>query len=182
MPAFPIIFILGLSGTGKSKLGEWVGADLSFLHIEQDSVDGNGIDIWEIRNEWEEFLVKREPQRLLSSLRTLGEQANKKGAILTFSSMVRPSIEEMRYFDASGITTRILYGSDEDCLHSYLQREKETGRGYDEARWHKYNADTSTKFSEPEYKPYKLLGFDSGKHISRTQLINEIKNLLEDLE
>lgn len=50
----PILFLLGSSGAGKSRLGQWIAEDLDFFWIEIDRwPDGDGIDLTDLRAEWD---------------------------------------------------------------------------------------------------------------------------------
>ena len=172
----PIVFILGLSGVGKSKLGEWVEKDLNFLHIEQDSTQGNGIDIWGLRSDWDIYLSHKEPSGLAKTVRERARKEGRNGAILTFDSTVSLSPQEIDTAQNAGILTVILYGTDEDCLNAYLERERQSGRNYDKDRWIKYNAHSYAKFSRPEYAPYRVMVFENHDRKSREHLVELIRH------
>ena len=175
----PIVFILGLSGVGKSKLGEY-SEDSDFLYIEQDSTEGNGIDIWGLRNDWDNYLNDHSASSLAKTIREKTELKVKKGAVLTFSSVVTLSIKDIECAKQSGINTILLYGTDDDCLNSYLKREQESGRGYGKNRWLKYNTDSSAKFSSNDYEPFREQVFDNHEHKSRSYLIEMVNNKINE--
>ena len=135
----PILFIVGLSGAGKTHLGQYLQDNLNFIHVEQDTADGDVIDILGIRNEWDNYLHHNISLELGDSLRKMAKQENKYGLVMTFTSLVRFSLENVKCAEKAGIITRILYGTKAECLNSYLEREQMTGRGYSRKRWAKYN-------------------------------------------
>ena len=47
--------ILGPSGAGKSSFGEWLAAERNWLHLEIDQFPKDGIDVNNLRGEWDEF-------------------------------------------------------------------------------------------------------------------------------
>lgn len=175
--SLPIVFIIGLSGSGKSTLGQWVQNDLNFLHIEHDTPGSDIIDILGIRNEWDNYLHNNNSLELGNSLKRRARQVNKQGVIMTFTSMVRFSVENIKCAENAGIITRILYGSDEDCLNSYLEREKHMDRGYDEKRWIGYNTKSYELFSKPEYVPYREYAFEHHQRKPRAYLVKRIQML-----
>jgi hypothetical protein len=175
----PIIFILGLSGAGKSTLGRELQNRLDFLHIEQDIPNGgNGIDDWGFRAEWGARLEIGGAEKLADRLRSFALQHKKVGVAVTFDSLALPSIAEITHTKTAGINTIILYGTDQECLSSYLKRES-ANDDFGENHWNKYNLSSSEKFKKPEYGPYKLSSFENGEHKPVDSLIEELGTILK---
>ena len=65
MTVLPIIFILGPSGVGKSKVSSLIEADLQFLHIDFDRPNG----FKEFQEQWDSFRKKHNLGPLVSALR-----------------------------------------------------------------------------------------------------------------
>ena len=54
-----------------------------------------------------------------------------------------------------------LWGSAEQCLASFLAREKQTGRKLDEAHWHRWNAAEVERMGADEFRRYRIKVFDN---------------------
>jgi hypothetical protein len=173
-----LLFLLGPSGAGKSQVGAWLAADLNFLHIEIDRCpEGDGIDLTHIRPEWDAFLDRNDAGPLAKTLSSRVMETGRTGVVLTFTSLVvfnQPRIEQLR---TKGISVIILYGSESECLNSFLDREKRLARGMEnnERHWIYYNRETHAEFSRPEYAPWRLTVFKDGVHRSRIDIVNEIQ-------
>lgn len=172
---------MGLSGVGKTQLGKCVSEDLGFLHIEQDRPEGDVIDMLRVRKEWDDFLSGKDAAPLAQELRKIVKAVGKKGLIMTFTSMVGLRAAHIKTAEKAGIATVLLYGAGEDCLNSYLKREKKSGRGYDEARWILYNMDSLRLFSRPEYEQYRLPAFKNHKRVSRESLVKLLVQRLKTI-
>jgi shikimate kinase len=174
MPKIPIVFILGLSGAGKSTLGGSVEKALNFLHIEQDIPNGSGIDNWGLRRQWQKFLKQNDASELVSSLRKIVAQQQKKGVVITFDSFVSFSKSNIKCAEESGISLVLLDGSNEDCLASFISREKALNTGRGNKRWNDFNHSSSKKFNLPMYDPLRVKAFTGHKHRPKQVLVEEI--------
>ena len=58
---------------------------------------------------------------------------------------------------------RIIYlsGTPEQCLDSFLRREKATGRNLDAAHWHRNRRDFFECLERPEFKPLAICNFNA---------------------
>lgn len=119
----PIVFLLGPSGSGKTKLGEWLAEDLQILHLEIDRwPDGDGIDREGLRTEWDTFLRTGQAGKLAAAIRDRVAQAGRKGAVLSFPSVLVLDPNLIRAAEEEGIWSLVLYGTGGECLRALSQR------------------------------------------------------------
>jgi len=178
----PIVFILGPSGAGKTTLAKDLESGLNFIHLDIDRADGqDGIDVENLRSEWNEYLRSNQAQRLANVIhqRTAGE--NKRGAILSFPSGLVLTDEHIREGTEHGIVTVILYGPRQDCINSFLEREKTTSRHLGINHWERNNRESYALFGLPEFAPYRILTFENGNRIPSTSLIEDVRLRVADI-
>jgi hypothetical protein len=59
----------------------------------------------------------------------------------------------------------LLVGLPHHCLAAFLEREQRTGRGFDKARWKRFNASVVGELSKREYDDVRLETFQKdGSH------------------
>src|SRR5438105_10648738 len=136
----PIVFFLGPSGSGKTQLAGWVAEDLRFNHIEIDRWPEDGINLEELRKEWDAFLESGQAADLASAIRNRVEEARMDGAILSFPGRLVLPTPRIEAAKGQGIRSLILYGTGAECLKAFLQRERQAGRGLDANFWIHNNA------------------------------------------
>lgn len=172
---FPIVFLIGPSGVGKSDLACHVASELHFLPLELDLPDGrDGIDMEGLRAEWNLYWEGSDPDPLASALQHRIGESHCAGSILSFSSLAVPSQEQLTAARQAGISFVLMYGSGADCLRSFLEREHQLNRGLDEDHWVRHNACSYALFSSPRFDRYRLEAFAGGKHRERAELVKEI--------
>jgi hypothetical protein len=167
-----ILFLLGPSGVGKSKVAGWASEDLGLSHLPIDRWPSptDGIDTAGLRREWDLFLEQQEAGPLAVAIR--GKSQGSSGTCLTFPSRLVLSIAHLTATDAEGVTTVILWcPTPEDCLHAFLDREKESGRGLGPDHWKCNNASEWATYNEPPYDAYRVPTFVNGMRRSRESLI-----------
>ena len=178
----PIIFILGPSGAGKSTLGQELAKAHGFLHIETDSFQVTGMHHLGLQDEWAEFETKNDAKKLADAIRSRAVSAGKKAAVMTFSSVVIFSPQQIIAAESQHILIVVPYGSAAECISAFLKREKRTRRDLDLAHWLKYNAQephaTYIDFSLPEYARYRLEAFTRKARRRRKTLANEVLSRL----
>jgi len=175
----PIVFLLGPSGSGKTKLGEWLAADLDILHLEIDRwPNGDGIDLEGLRREWDAFLESGQPAQLAAAVQDRVMQAGKKGAVLTFPSVLVLDPDLIRAAERQGIRSLVLYATGAECLRAFLDRERATGRGLGQDHWIQNNAGPYIAYSREEFAPHRLAVFASGERRKRAELVAEVKGRL----
>jgi ABC-type branched-subunit amino acid transport system ATPase component len=176
---FPIIFFFGPSGAGKTTLAEWLKEDLNFIHLKIDRADGDGIDIEDLRDEWNAYYDQNNAEDLAKVLRQKIHELNKSGVVLTFASTHWLKIYQVEEAERYGIITVVLYGSEKDCLGSYMAREKIKNRGFDADHWIKYNVPFYPNFTDPNYAKYRINTFHNHEHLSKSSLIEAISQRID---
>lgn len=155
----PLWFILGPSGAGKSSFGQWLAAERKWLHLEIDRYpDGDGIDLNSLRSEWDEFYMRKTPDRLTKVVQQ-HLKPNEEGAVLTFPGNLVLDLEHLRAAADVGIRTRYLYGTAADCVMAFLDREQTTGRNLNFAHWATNNRDSYMRMSDPSFAPFRVSVF-----------------------
>ena len=176
---FPILFVLGLSGVGKSSLGRYVSEDLNFLHIEQDIPSRDGIEALGLGVEMKKYFHNYDPSSLILSLHHLASSKNKIGTIITFDSFVALTSRQLEATRQFGIVVILLDGSDDDCMRSFISREKELKTRRGQKRWLDYNLKSSAKFHNHLYDEYRVAAFKNHKHTSRKSLVENVKSKIQ---
>ena len=69
----------------------------------------------------------------------------------------------------------ILYGTEEECLESFLKRERESGRELPREHWLRNNSDTHKRLGDPSYERYCLQGCLAGRFLARAALVAAVK-------
>ena len=145
-----VLFLLGPSGVGKSSLGKYLSTK-NWLHIEIDRYpEGDGIDLNNLRTEWEEYYLKSLPGALHSELKLRTISASASGCILTVPNGLVIGRALVELSQEVGISVRYLYGPAADCISTFLQREISSGRGLTAEHWVRYNRDPYIEMSLPE--------------------------------
>lgn len=181
MPPMPVVFIGGLSGAGKTELSNWLAADLDFLHLNIDRDDDkDGIDVNDLRREWDLFLHRFDSAPLAAAVRQMALSENRSGAVLSFASttfFIRPLIEAAGLDD---IRTVILDGPPEWCLKAFLERERRTGRLRDAGHWHRNNDKAASIYCSEAYADVRLAAFQpDGSRLARQDLVKAIRDRLK---
>lgn len=168
-----ILFVLGPSGAGKSTVAAWAAEDLGVLHLEIDRYpEGDGIDMADLRMEWDEFWTEAKIQPLADAL--AARAAEKPGIIVSFPSGVVLSDLQLAVAHEAGVKVAILYGTGAECVTAFLQRETAVGGSLDAEHWVRYNMQAYANFSLPYLAPYRVLAFEKGQFRNRTELVAEL--------
>lgn len=177
------ILLLGPSGSGKSTIA---AAMRGYLHIELDGTSRNpprrrppiasrlrtrlergltirgaefdAISFGHFSREWRSFLVG-DATPLIEELHRRAERARATACVVSFPSGVVFSATQIEVAERAGMNVKILYGSEDDCIRAFLEREAKTGRGLDAGHWRRYNAETYRAMGRDEYAPYRVLAF-----------------------
>lgn len=172
--AKPIVLIFGMSGVGKSTLGRLLAKEWSFLHIEQDIPDANGLELWDLNNEFIEYYQALKTDKFVRKIKQLVQNRERRGAIITFDSTFTPSIWQLETAVKSGMQALVLDGPSNLCCQSYFRREKTLGHDVTESDWHEYNDELLSTFSQKAYSPYKLSVFEDQIRKPNNELLEEI--------
>jgi hypothetical protein len=111
-------------------------------------------------------------------VRVRAKAARAAGAVLSFPTFGF-SRAQLDAGAAVGISTLILYGSEERCLAAFLERERRTGRGFGAARWHQYNDEPLRVFGGPDYAEKRIEAFKpDGSRWLREEMVGMVKERL----
>lgn len=135
-----IWFIFGLSGAGKTYLGEYL-SKRNYLHMEIDGgiTERDCFDKYGLWTQWETFMRMNDPGLLLSEIKTKYEDVKKEGAVLSFfSHLIIDSSKIVNLSEMSKIL--FLRGPAEFCIRSFLKRVAEENRDLDEKHWQIHNS------------------------------------------
>lgn len=187
-----ILLILGPSGAGKSTLADYMQANEGMIHIDLDQ-DGDAAQKEEVKAGWEAFTTEdpgvRDPQKFVAEIRGRIRKNGSKGAAITCTSGVMPSIrpgatgwhlskEYLSRMLHAGICTRVLYGTPSDCLKWFLHREKESGRNIGgHSFWNGNNAPwyDQTQFDVNKFSGLIVQAFADGHHRESREMFEEIQ-------
>ncbi len=172
----PVIFLAGLSGTGKSTLAEWVAAELRFWHLDLDRWDAEAGGAPDLGAEWAAFWLRLEPAALAAMIRDRARAAGRAGAILSFPSHAIFTRARIDAAASAGIDVVILYGPASRCLEAFLAREAATGRGLGRDHWWRYNAEALARYGQTDYADVRLDAFrPDGSRPESHQLFTTIR-------
>jgi shikimate kinase len=147
-----ILFILGPSGVGKSRFGKYLEQKYRWLHLEIDQY--RGIDIHELRKEWDLFYHQKNSTCLVDNLHQKVIDTSSTNCVLTFPSKLVLSPEHIKVCE-SAIQICYLYGSADHCISAFLRRESETKRNLDFRHWIN-NGGIYLEMSNPSFEPYRV--------------------------
>jgi adenylate kinase family enzyme len=172
-----VVFLVGLSGSGKTTVASWMEEDLGFIHLDIDPPAGrDGVNVSDIRQEWDLFLHQQEATPLAKAIRARVSEASASGAVLSFPSTAlfhRPMID---LAEGVGIQTIILHGSPEQCRAAFLDREKSTGRRYTADHWHRNNDRAAALYLSAEYSDARMPAFRTdGTRWSREEMMQMVR-------
>jgi adenylate kinase family enzyme len=188
----PILLILGPSGSGKTTLAEYLATDHGMLHINFDQ-PGDGVDVEGLRQEWNTFLIDRNPELLAAAIRGRIRASGSQGALITCPSgiylckppnarLVELPQEYLSEMKLAGIDTIVLFGARDDCVASFLRREKETGRLIgDAAWWDTQNGWWYDRFSRFDFEKHVIQAFDDATHRLLIDLVAEIQSRIGEV-
>lgn len=152
-------FILGPSGSGKSYIGEKFAASIDALWLEADLVCEDGINALGLREEWNAFHQSEIHEAICDEFDRRAAAQKKQSIVLCLPGFPILTIEHAQR--AKG-RARIVYlsGTPEQCLDSFLRREKATGRNLDAAHWYRNKRDFFECLERPEFKPLVISNFN----------------------
>lgn len=152
-----IWLILGPSGVGKSSFGDWLATEQNWLHLEIDRYPaGDGIDLNNLRPEWNEFYEGGKAKRLGEAVQQRLEANAKAYGVLTFPGNLILSPSLVIAATQARIRTIYLYGSKAHCISAFLKREEQTGRNLDLNHWITNNCTSYKQVGELALAPYRI--------------------------
>ena len=176
-----VLFLYGLSSTGKTTFGEYLQTKRGWVFIEVDRYPpgrGDGIDASGLRDPWDHFLSTGECDQLLAELRSRVARAKAPGVIMCF-----PSRRELEKWHVSRIRNKIgliyFVGEEEYCVREFMAREKSTGRNLPLKHWHKNNRVLYEQLKDPGLKEYQVDVFNKdGTRKPIESLLQEVEERL----
>jgi gluconate kinase len=161
---YPIWFILGPSGVGKTTVSREIAERQAWLWYEIDEFsrdDGkNGIDAEAIRNEWDVYWERYSPSKLIQTLLARMKHHRKQGVILSFSSTLILQDERLRPLKGN-IDVVYLYGTKAQCLEAFLARERDKRRNLTVDIWKTFNTPIFKFLESEECAHHKLSVFEN---------------------
>jgi len=177
-----VLFLYGLSSTGKTRFGEYLQKERGWIFIEVDQYapeNGDGIDASGLRAQWNDFLVKGDCDQLLAVLRSRAVEAKAPGVIMCFPS--RRELEKPHVSLIQGKIALIYFvGKVEYCVREFIAREDRTGRKLPLNHWHKNNQALSEQLKDPELKEYQIDVFnEDGTWKTLGSILEEVEKRLD---
>jgi hypothetical protein len=126
-----ILLLGGPAGVGKSNFASCFLSSQGWKHLELDEYSGGSVDSL-LRPGWDDFFCRHEPVRLHKEL--LRRPTNSENLVVTPTGL---TLFDPDHISAARDLFHIAYlwGSPEDCLRSFLERERRTGRGLTGPTW-----------------------------------------------
>jgi hypothetical protein len=154
----PIIFVLGLSGVGKTDTAKALSRDYSLLHIDMD-LKGRGFAIAGFPSEWDKDVSQVDFGLLATGVRRcLGDQHQ--GAVLSFPPTYRFTREQLSVASTHGVGVVVLWGALEWCWNVRRKRqEKNKGTTPNHADYLRKNKPTFEIYEGTEYDEFKAEAF-----------------------
>ena len=175
-----MLLILGPSGVGKSSFGEWLAAERNWLHLEIDRYPEDGIDLHNLRAEWNEFCERGNPGLLAKVLRERLAPSSKINCVLTFPGCLVLPPERIISAANAGVRTIYLYGSAAHCITAFLKREEKTDSPLGLDHWISNNHENGSyiEMSKPALAPYRIHVFTHmGDRIQQVEVFEALLNV-----
>jgi energy-coupling factor transporter ATP-binding protein EcfA2 len=170
----PTVMLLGPSGAGKSSLAQAL-CGLGWLLIEADQYPEDGIKVQKLAHEWGAFFEGSNPIPLRDTMRQRAKAKGCSGAVLSLTSMVTIEAQDLATAAEVGLHGIVLFGSQDDCLRSFLEREKQNNRGLGEAHWRQCNEPYYPYFEAPAIERFRIETFTpDGQHRPIGELLEAV--------
>ncbi len=179
-----ILFLLGISGSGKSYLAEYLARRHNWCHVDADRLDGDPMKKLGLEREWAQYFYDLDPRSLVDALYTRAAEAAKKHVVISFAGnliawMTPARIGALRW----PIMPVILTGDARYCRAAFVRRELETGRKLDERHWHLNNDGLFENLHESHLKRYVLQVFRrDGTFVTIDRVYNQVMSRFKILE
>lgn len=160
----PHILLLGPSGVGKSCVAKTLANAKGLYFLELDKYGEDVVTMLGMRSQWDAFYFHGSAEALSSEFSARASTANRQAVVASIPGgavLPRAQIEAAR---RAGIAVVVLYGSADDCLRAFLDREATNGRGLTVADWQRNNAGLHEIYFEPEYAEIRVETFRHGTH------------------
>jgi hypothetical protein len=171
----PRVIVFGPSGVGKSTVPQELTRQ-NWLHFESDVPSGrDGVTEAGLRSEWDGLYCRQQPDQFSAALETRAKAADRLGAVVSLPSLILFASSVLASCQQTGLTPVILFGSRDDCLRAFVDRECRTGRNLSVAHWDANNLQQSA-FGSQEYAAFRIEAFRDHAHRPLRELIDEIVN------
>lgn len=167
----PVIFVLGLSGAGKTHTSKVLGEEYLLLHIDIDRT-GGGFARAGFPGEWDEDVSRVDFLILAAGVR-MQVTDEYQGAILSFPTTYVFSREQLDVASRHGVSTVVLWGTLEHCMEARREREEKRGKTFYPNRYLRKNTPTFDTYRSAEYDEFKVAAFQlDGYRPSRETLLS----------
>jgi hypothetical protein len=179
-------FLLGPSGVGKTRFGNWLEANLRYHHIRVDNGDGSELSqeprLWELWKRGNPKIIETAPSFIdvaglfSDELQKCADANGKKGCVLTFWSYTVFPPNEIDSLAKHNIAVKYLYGPKENCIEAAISREAANGRAdRDRAHWCTHNR-TYQRMGGPGLSSYRAdIITSSGERLSGEKISEILK-------
>jgi hypothetical protein len=170
MSAIPILLVGGLSGAGKSWLSDSIEAEFGFLQYRIDLPGPSQITALGLRHVWNEFFSRHNGEQLADELSKRAKALFKPGVVLSLPGTAYFTAEHLTAARAAGLRPLVLFGSSEECLAVFLQREGPSG--LDANHWHRNNDHLYAHYDQAIYSDVRISMFrPDGSRLNRQEAL-----------
>ena len=174
---YPILLVLGPSGVGKSTVSKWIETEFQFLHLDIGRNRGfarNGLP-----SDWD-VCISRIDFALLATLVLQRIDSEKRaGAVLSFPTVHVLTREQIDVASRVGITTVLLWGTEERCVHARSERSRKKGIAFGIARYRRKNGPSFETYVKSEYDNFRFEAFrPDGSRWPRDHVMEVIRRLV----
>ena len=153
----PILFILGPSGVGKSFASKGLEEEHAFLYLDIDQ--HRGFEVNGFPPEWDKDLSRVDFAQLATAVRSSVAVKERAGAVLSFPTIHVFTSEQLEAAFRVGISTVVLWGTEEWCIEARRVRSKRNRRKFDLRRYQEKNRHSFETYARPEYANVRVEAF-----------------------
>jgi adenylate kinase family enzyme len=154
----PIIFVLGLSGVGKTDTAEGLSKIGSLLHIDIDR-RGGGFAKAGFPSEWDRDIARVDFDCLTTGIRARLNDRHQ-GAVLSFPTTYRFTREQLGVTSTHRVGIIVLWGAMEHCYDVRRKRQQEDkGTTPGRSDYPRKNGPTFDVYKAEEYDEFRVEAF-----------------------
>jgi len=144
-----------------------------YLHLDGDLRHANGIDRLGLRSDWNQFWNRGEPQRLAEVLQARAINAGAAGSLLSLPSTALFTAQRVAATRAVGLRVIVLFGSPENCVRAFLERERRMPQSLTEAHWHRNNDHVHAQYVDSAFDAVRMDAFKpDGSRWPRDEIVD----------